>query len=165
MMNRVQRAVSATLTAGVAVLNPSMASAQIYGSGRTVTVIDRKIEFEQPVKACLKLCVDTVVERQTFECVPYFKTPTEGCDLPWIDPTDPNPDPWGQGLGCVPPKPEIGGYLLRETVQLIQKRVRQPGDCTSSVTESVLQDLPDQGNPPRPCPDPGPWVSTNETIR
>src|SRR4026209_2423826 len=117
-MNRIQVTLSAALTAGGAMLNPSTVSAQIYGSGRTVTVIDRKIDFEKPVKACIKMCIDVVVERQTFECAPYFKPPIEGCDLPWIDPTNPNPDPWGQGLGCVPPKPEVGGYLLSETVQV-----------------------------------------------
>jgi hypothetical protein len=130
-------------------------------SGRTVTIQDRELKFKEPVNACLKLCTNVILERQTFECRGYFEIPYDGCPLPWIDSQNPNPD---LGGWCVPPENQFGGYLLSERVERIEQQVRQGPDCRSVVTETVLQVLPNLGNPPRPCPDPGPWDSTSDTV-
>ena len=44
-------------------------------SGRVINLAERGISFREPVDACLKLCTKLVVERQTFECAPYFLPP------------------------------------------------------------------------------------------
>jgi hypothetical protein len=165
-MHRIPAALSVALVACTSALAPTPAAAAALGikSGRVTNLADRNIAFKEPVQACLKLCTKVVVERQTFECSPYFITPTEGCDLPWIDTYYPNPDYFGQGYQCIPPEPELGGYLLDERVERVERVSKQTADCKSVVTETTLQVLPDRHNPPRPCPDPGPWASENEKI-
>jgi hypothetical protein len=153
---------AALLVASVAALEPSAAAAQTIRSGRTLTVSERKLNFPKAVRACLKMCLDVVVERQTFECQGVLIPPDTGCELPWLDPDDPNPDPTGM---CIPEQPEFGGWQLTERVELIDKRVTARADCTDSVSETVLQQLPNRGNPPRACPDPAGWTQTNETVQ
>jgi hypothetical protein len=152
------------LAVGVAALAPTSASAQLIKSGRTVTINERNIGFEEPVKACLKLCTKVIVERQAFECAPFFAPGYDGCDLPWIDAYNPNPDYGGQGFQCIPSEPEFAGYHLSERVERVERTTRQDANCQTVISETVLQVLPDRGNPPRPCPDPGPWASSNETL-
>jgi hypothetical protein len=107
------------------------------------------------------MCLDIVVEKDSFECDGVFATPTSGCDLPWVGSENPNPDPTGM---CIPPENEFAGYQLTEHRELVDRRITQRADCTSSVSETVLQVLANQGNPPRPCPDPAAWSQTNETV-
>jgi hypothetical protein len=154
-------ALSAALAACVAASSPSVASAQGIASGRVVTLDDHGIDFKEPVKACLRFCSKVVVERQTFECLPYF-VPGDRCDLPWIDAGNPNPDWSGQGDQCIPEEPELGGYHLDERVERVEIVTTQGADCQAKSVETVLQVLPDRGNPPRPCGDPGAWTSTDE---
>jgi hypothetical protein len=140
-----------------------LVSAQGITSGRVVELRQRGIEFDDPVKACLRLCSRLVVERQTFDCRPYLVT-TDRCDLPWIDPSSPNPDWSGQGSACVPEKGEVGGYHLEERVEQVEIVTTQGADCQAMSSEMVLQVLPDRGNPPRSCPGPGAWTSEDERI-
>jgi hypothetical protein len=59
---------------------------------------------------------------------------------------------------------EVGGYDLDERVERVELVTTQGADCQASTSETVLQELPDQGNPPRECPGPGAWVSQDERI-
>jgi hypothetical protein len=156
----------AALTTGVA-LAASAAPPKPAGpieSGRTLTINERPLVFKEAVNACLKLCTNVIVERQTFECAPYFLPSYDGCPLPWIDSGNPNPVPGDLADWCVPSEPEFGGYHLSERVERIERQVRQGADCQTVVTETVLQTLPDRGGAPRACPDRGPWTSSNETV-
>jgi hypothetical protein len=160
------RHIHATLAALVtcaAASHPPAAFAQTIAAGRTIEIKERKLEFEKPVNACLKLCTNVVVERQTFECNGYFEPAYEGCRLPGIDSENPNPL-LGPEEWCVPSENEFGGFALSERVQRIERRVRQDAACQTVVTETVLEDLPPRNNPPRPCPDPGPWDWSDETV-
>ena len=148
----------AALTAAAA---PQKPGAPIE-SGRTLTINERPVVFKGAVDACLKLCTNVIVERQTFECAPYFLPAYDGCPLPWIDSGNPNPVPGDLADWCVPSEPEFGGYHLSERVERIERQVRQGADCKTVVTETVLQTLPDRGGAPRTCPDNGPWVSSTE---
>jgi len=161
-MNRIQIAIAGAVVVATVALEPA-AEAQTIKSGRTLTVSAERINFPKPVTACLKMCLDVVVERHTFECQAYL-IPGEGCDLPGgADWDDPNPDPTGQ---CVPPESEFGGWHLSERREVIEKRVTQrAADCTATVSETVLQTLPNLGNPPRPCPDNAGWTSIDETVQ
>jgi hypothetical protein len=153
----------AALAVSAAALIPPVASAQGITSGRIVNLSQRGIDFPEPVKACLKFCSRVVVERQTFHCRPYF-APPDRCDLPWVDASYPNPDWFGEGAGCVPEKAELAGYDLDERVERVELVTTQGADCQASTAETVVQVLPDRGNPPRECPDPGAWVSQDERI-
>jgi hypothetical protein len=164
-MTRMQATLSIALATCIGALAASAASAQtLYKSGRTVHIDEHRDLFPKATTACLKLCTDMIIERQTFECDPYFLPPIDGCDLKWIDSYDPNPDFSRLGDLCVPSEPELGGYLLDERVERIRRQVRQGPDCQSIVTDTVISTLADRNNPPRPCPDGGPWASSNETI-
>jgi len=161
-MKSTKAALAAALA--LAALTPSVASAQGIESGRVVNLGAHGIDFKDAVKACLRFCSKVVVERQTFECMPRFAPPLEGCDLPWIDAWNPNPDVFGQGYQCIPEEPEFAGYHLDERVERVERVTTQGDDCQATVVENVLQVLPDRGNPPRPCGDPGAWTSTDERI-
>jgi hypothetical protein len=161
-MNRVPAILSAAVLACLS-LAPA-ASAQIVKSGRVINLSERNIAFKEPVEACLRFCTRLILERQTFECTAYLETPTDGCDLPWIEPGSPNPDYFDQGDWCVPDKPGIAGYHLDERVERIEVVTTQGPDCKAVTTETVLQVLPDRNNPPRQCTGPGLWQSENEQI-
>jgi hypothetical protein len=162
-MNRIP-ALSAALIGCLAAHPPSPASAPAFKSGRVISHTEHGFKFKEPVEACLKLCTKVVVERQTFECLPYFAPPLDGCDLPWIDGWNPNPDYFDQGDLCVPSEPELAGYHLDERVERVERVTTQGADCKAVTTETVVQVLPDRNNPPRRCPGPGAWVSENEQI-
>jgi hypothetical protein len=150
----------ATVATGMALSARADATKPPIKSGSTLTISEHSLAFKDAVNACIKICTNVVLERQTFECIGYFEPAYDGCPLPWIDSENPNPD---LGDWCVPREPEFGGYFLRERVERIERQVRQGADCRTVVTETVLQELPDRGNPPRPCPDNGPWDSTSDT--
>jgi len=157
--------VPALLVLGLA--SPPLAAQEIDTSKVTVhsTSID---DFDKPVFECVEYCVELTGVRQTFECTGFFLPPTTGCDLPWVDSGHPTGGPRGVRDLCVPEEPEFGGFVLREDVDRVRRRVHFKPDCTSEATEVELQQLPDRGNPPRPCPDPGVWTETNfgvESIR
>lgn len=162
-MNRVPATLSAAIFACVS-LSPAASPAQTLKSGRVINLHERGIAFKEPVEACLKLCTKLIVERQTFECSPYFLPPDDRCDLPWIDGWNPNPDYFDQGDWCVPSEPEIGGYHLDERVERIEVKTTQGADCKAVTAETVIQTLPDRNNPPKKCPGPGAWVSETEQI-
>jgi hypothetical protein len=144
---------------------PHESSAQSFEAGKTVTIQTEPHKFADPVKRCLAMCVETIVERQEFECAPFVAPPLTGCDLPWIDPDDPNPFYSDGAEQCIPEKGELAGFGLLQRAELVQRIVVQTADCTSTVTETVLQQLPTSGNNTRACPDPGPWLERNEVLR
>jgi hypothetical protein len=164
-MTRTRTLLLAALTTGAA-LTAAAAPPKTtpIESGSTLTINERPLAFKDAVNACLRLCTNVIVERQTFECAPYFLPAYDGCPLPWIDSGNPNPLSGDFGDWCVPSEPEFGGYHLSERVERIERQVRQGADCKTVVTETVLQTLPDRGGAPRACPDNGPWVSSTERI-
>ena len=164
-MTRSRLAAAVLLMTALAMALPQVCGAQDFASGRTVTIQTDLHKFPQPVKHCLAMCVELVVERREFECAPFIAPPPTGCDLPWITPEEPNPVPPGFEDQCIPEKGELAGYDLLERAELVERHVMQHADCTSTVTKTVLQQLPLSGNSPRPCPDPGPWLERNEILR
>jgi hypothetical protein len=152
------------LVTALTIALPHVCSAQDFASGRTVTLRTDLRKFPQPVKQCLAMCVELVVERREFECAPFIAPPLKGCDLPWITPEEPNPVPPGVEDQCIPEDGELAGYGLLERAELIERHVVQHADCTSMVTDTVLQQLPRRGNNMRPCPDPGPWLEHDEVL-
>jgi hypothetical protein len=162
-MKSTKTPLAAALAVCAATLVPAPASAQGITSGRVVNLSQRGIDFPEPVKACLRLCSRVVVERQTFDCRPYF-APGDRCDLPWVDLSYPNPDWFGQGDPCIPEKGEVAGYHLDERVERVELVTTQGAECQAMTSETVLEVLPDRNSPPRECPGPGAWTSTDETI-
>lgn len=144
---------------------PHESRAQSFEAGKTVIIQTELHKFANPVERCLATCVETIVERREFECAPLVAPPPTGCDLPWIDPEAPNPFYSGGAEQCIPEKGELAGFGLLQRAELVQRMVVQTADCTSTVTETILQQLPTNGNNTRACPDPGPWLERNEILR
>lgn len=57
---------------------PHESSAQSFEAGKTVTIQTELHKFAKPVKRCLAMCVETIVERQEFECAPLVAPPPTG---------------------------------------------------------------------------------------
>ena len=136
---------------------------------QTISNIDNFVDFEEPVLSCLETCLVAITERTDFNCSPVVALPTSGCDLPWPETLEgiggfgPTPLPWADVFSCIPEDPTLLGYRLFEDRQLVEQRIHHRSDCTTTVTETVLQDLPPTGAQPRSCPDVAGWRSTEET--
>ena len=140
-------------------------AAQEIDAGHVVTFEENLREFELPAKVCLEYCIEITYDETRFECAPQLAPPVDGCDLPWMDPSGPTPDPFGQGLQCIPPEPELVGYGLHESNARVTERVHHRANCTST-RQVRRQRRPRTNNPPaRDCPDQnGPWVDTQRSV-
>ena len=170
-MTRLFVPVLGLVLAGLAI---SPANAQPYYQGIVLQEQIYLSDFTEDVvyvpMSCAQSCLETVVERTRFECSQMALPPVIGCDLPsgipeWINPTSPTPLPWAGGLSapCIL-EPQPGPFRLKERRQLVKQHVQHHSDCTSTVTETVLQNLPLTGEAPDECPGGaiGAWTSIEE---
>ena len=77
-MKRFQLASAVLLAMTMAVTIPQGSRAQYLTSGKTVTIRTDSFKFAKPVKRCIALCSDAIVERREFECAPFLAPPLTG---------------------------------------------------------------------------------------